>query len=175
MGRYKRRKPLLTPYPVLPTREIQTDDADAFLPACLPIDYRKPCSKCSLLLPPSFFWVDMSRPDGLYPSCRGCNNREDSRFARLARLYKVSRERFHEMLEDQGNACAACHQEFTETPAVDHDHGCCPDKHACGRCTRSLLCRGCNTALGLVNDDVERLAGLIEYLTRWNSVTKEVE
>lgn len=40
---------------------------------------------------------------------------------------------------------------------VDHDH-------ISGR-IRGLLCPGCNLALGCVQDDIERLTGLVEYLT----------
>lgn len=42
--------------------------------------------------------------------------------------------------------------------AYDHDHT--TGKH------RGWLCMKCNTALGLVNDDVEILKKLIEYLKR---------
>lgn len=52
---------------------------------------------------------------------------------------------------------------------MDHDHACCSnepgeDKAYCGKCNRGLLCRGCNIALGMVDDSVERIAGLLKHL-----------
>jgi hypothetical protein len=41
---------------------------------------------------------------------------------------------------------------------VDHDHKT--------NTVRALLCRGCNTALGLLSECPERLRGLIEYLNK---------
>jgi hypothetical protein len=31
---------------------------------------------------------------------------------------------------------------------VDHDHGCCPGRKSCGKCTRGLLHPACNSWLG---------------------------
>lgn len=33
--------------------------------------------------------------------------------------------------------------------SVDHDHSCCPEKRACRKCIRGLLCADCNMMLGL--------------------------
>lgn len=54
---------------------------------------------------------------------------------------------------------------------LDHDHACCPpgkfkgNKKACGKCVRGWLCQGCNMALGSLNEDPDRIRGLLEYLT----------
>lgn len=49
--------------------------------------------------------------------------------------------------------------------AVDHDHSCCSSStKTCGLCTRGLLCGACNKALGLAQDSMLVLSGLIEYL-----------
>lgn len=58
---------------------------------------------------------------------------------------------------------------------VDHDHSCCPGTKTCGNCVRGVLCPGCNLALGHVADDIERLQGLIEYLTRWSERSNQLE
>jgi len=45
-------------------------------------------------------------------------------------------------------------REFGITPNQDHDHVCCSGKKSCGKCLRGLLCHGCNTKLGaLENND----------------------
>lgn len=49
---------------------------------------------------------------------------------------------------------------------VDHDHACCTGTGSCGRCVRGMLCGGCNTALGYVRDDPQRLEALAAYLRK---------
>lgn len=84
------------------------------------------------------------------------------RFAR----YSLTQEKFGQLLERQGGACAMCRRPFAEGQAicVDHDHACCPgEKKSCGRCIRGLLCLRCNTGLGYV----ERMSDMARaYLER---------
>ncbi len=61
-----------------------------------------------------------------------------------------------------GRGCQACGSRLRL--CVDHDHKCCPGGRSCGKCVRGILCNSCNVALALVNDDMDRLRGLIEYL-----------
>jgi hypothetical protein len=74
------------------------------------------------------------------------------KFVRLG----ISQERFNEMLEAQGYACAMCHEPFGDRdPQADHDHNCCGKQYkarakTCGKCVRGLLCFRCNTALGYI-------------------------
>ncbi len=53
--------------------------------------------------------------------------------------------------------------------AVDHDHGCCPGKGSCGKCIRGFLCSGCNTSLGHMEDDVDMIRALADYLEDYQS------
>jgi hypothetical protein len=71
------------------------------------------------------------------------------------------------MLESQGGKCGACggnnqvsHRRF----AVDHCHKT--------GAVRGLLCSNCNTALGLVGDEITRLKQLISYLERSAEVSR---
>jgi hypothetical protein len=68
--------------------------------------------------------------------------------------FGITEERFDQMLESQGNACAICREPFHgQRICVDHDHACCPvppsgHTRSCGKCVRGLLCVRCNTWLG---------------------------
>ena len=72
--------------------------------------------------------------------------------------YNLEREDYKSLLAFQGGGCSICR---TPPPdgrylAVDHDH-------ATGA-IRGLLCTNCNTALGVMGDDPERLRHAIAYL-----------
>lgn len=75
------------------------------------------------------------------------------------RLYGLQASRFDEMMEEQNNACALCLTAFTEPRKIFVDH--C---HSVGN-VRGLLCPSCNTALGLIKDDLGWLARAKKYLT----------
>lgn len=47
---------------------------------------------------------------------------------------------------------------------IDHDHACCVGFKTCGKCTRGLLCMGCNVGLGAFGDSPERLRMAALYL-----------
>ncbi len=83
-----------------------------------------------------------------------------SRRNRFKKSYGITPEQYDEMAAAQGGACRICGRLAAPDPRkglyVDHDH-------STGR-VRGLLCSQCNTALGLLNDDVALLAGAIEYL-----------
>ncbi len=70
-------------------------------------------------------------------------------------LYGLSPEKFMIMWTNQNGVCAIC-SERMDPPCVDHDH---ETGHV-----RKLLCRKCNTGLGMFKDDIRLLAGAIVYL-----------
>ncbi len=76
--------------------------------------------------------------------------------------YGITIETYEEMLKNQNGACAICgknHKHKTQKYLhVDHNH-------KTGQ-VRGLLCGKCNHAIGLVNDDVNVLSKIIEYLYR---------
>ena len=85
-----------------------------------------------------------------------------SRESDLKRKYGITLKEYTEMLESQGNACATC---GTKEPggrwksfAVDHDH-------KTGK-VRGMLCKSCNIALGEVQDNLQTLTNMVEYLKR---------
>lgn len=76
----------------------------------------------------------------------------------LTRIVKVEKAR---VLAVQGAACAACRTAFTRSRDAHLDH--C---HASGK-IRGVLCRKCNTALGLLGDDPYKVKALLDYLSEW--------
>lgn len=108
--------------------------------------------------------------------CRPClNSRRRANYSpsrqrgySLWKRYGITSEQFDAILEAQGG-CAACGSPTTDGKYwhVDHDHTCCDTQaRSCGKCIRGILCHGCNTALGNVGDDPNRLRALIAYLEK---------
>lgn len=127
-------------------------------------DGNKACRSCNRWLPESSFHVRTSNVDGLTAKCKECLA-SSNRKARI-RVYGITPERYEEILASQGGRCAVCrtaeHGAFGWH--IDHDHSCCSTSAGCGNCVRGILCRGCNLALGMVQDDADRLRGLAAYL-----------
>lgn len=87
----------------------------------------------------------------------------------LKKKYGMTADEFDARAEQQNSVCAICgnpqHDRYGVL-CVDHDHACCPGQETCGKCVRDLLCNSCNAALGHVNDDIETLRRMIEYIER---------
>jgi hypothetical protein len=60
----------------------------------------------------------------------------------------------------QGGKCAICGRADRRLQ-VDHDHRHCPGPTGCRQCVRGMLCRSCNSGLGLIEAHVE---ALVKYL-----------
>lgn len=117
---------------------------------------------CGRDLPPSDF--NKKRKE-----CRSC-----SVVIKLFVRYGITLEQYQLMLKEQNGHCAICPAtpEQVGTLCVDHDHGCCPGEKTCGNCLRGLLCPACNTAIGLLNDDVIRIQSAAFYLTNYKEGLK---
>jgi hypothetical protein len=88
-------------------------------------------------------------------------NREKYFEHQLQRNYGIGITEFVVMLEAQGHKCWICRSDFgyskaTNGPCVDHCH-------TTGR-VRGLLCGGCNTGIGLLNEDPTAFTRAIAYL-----------
>lgn len=86
------------------------------------------------------------------------------RRAKVVRVYGVEALAVLDRI-DAGEPCEVCGRRSTKMP-IDHDH-------QTGR-VRGLLCHNCNTALGLANESVEVLYGLISYLNLYSTDTSSV-
>ena len=78
--------------------------------------------------------------------------------AYFQRTYGITMEERAAMLAKQNNACAVCHKPFTKSSGMHLDHD-----HKTGK-NRELLCRNCNTAIGMLYEDLTIVAGLDHYL-----------
>jgi len=76
----------------------------------------------------------------------------------LIRKYGITLEDKERMLNDQGNNCKICCQDFSAdvNPVVDHCHA--------SGVVRGLLCNRCNVGLGMFQDNPLELVKAIEYL-----------
>jgi hypothetical protein len=101
------------------------------------------------------------------------HNRDSTRQSHIRRRYGVSLEYLETLLLKQDFKCAICRKHWREcNPAkkaryeesylqylcVDHDH----DRNR----VRGLLCNACNTAIGLLDEDIDRLDLAKDYLRR---------
>jgi hypothetical protein len=81
--------------------------------------------------------------------------------------YNLTKERYVEILDDQGWQCLCGRTDVSSLWHVDHDHSCCPErKKSCGSCVRGIICSTCNTGLGFAKDNPETLRAWIEYLEK---------
>lgn len=76
--------------------------------------------------------------------------------------YGLTLAQFESMLAEQGHVCAICGKTNKNGSRLSVDHN-----HSTGR-IRALLCSKCNQALGLFDEDQERMFAAIEYLMKWN-------
>ena len=77
------------------------------------------------------------------------------------RRYGLSYEQYVEMFSRQNGRCAVCRCELVldgRHTHIDHSHD--TDQ------LRELLCHGCNTALGLLDEDPSRVRALADYVER---------
>jgi hypothetical protein len=108
-----------------------------------------------------------SRLDGLQAHCKHCYRSRYSadgmRRQQILYRYGLTWEAYTGLHSSQGGACAICAEPITleindrlKSAHIDHDHE--------SGVVRGLLCHYCNTGLGYMRDDEERLARAIGYL-----------
>lgn len=89
--------------------------------------------------------------------------KESARAQHLKRKFKMTVEEYDSILESQNGVCKICGNvcATNKALAVDHDH-------RTGK-IRGLLCKNCNTALGLFKDDEELMLKAINYIKKYFS------
>lgn len=133
------------------------------------------CPRCSTEKPLSDFYCE-----GKYGWCKPCSReysrsrttKQSKRAQHIKYKFGLTWDDYVSMIEAQGARCAICgHPDGRggRDWAIDHDRSCCAGVRSCGRCVRGLLCMNCNRALGYFEDDIDRLRGAAEYLTKYRA------
>ena len=133
------------------------------------------CSKCGAL---------KDRFRNGYSRCIPCHNRHgreyyhrsavrraNQRRSYITRRYGTSLDEVHRLLGVQGERCAICGRNWRDCPPAKRirnettflQHLCIDHDHRSGA-IRGLLCNACNTAIGLFEEDAQRLLGAVAYL-----------
>jgi len=85
------------------------------------------------------------------------NNPEKHKASKLKSLYGLSVEEHQQLLDDTNGKCPICGKDFSEARAcVDHDHET--------GIVRGMICSNCNSAIGLLNENIDVLLNAINYL-----------
>lgn len=84
----------------------------------------------------------------------------------LLRTYRITKQEYEQMLDEQGNVCIICGRGNEEVKTRMHlrlvvDHCHTTDK------VRGLLCHRCNQGLGLFYDDTTALRNAADYIEKF--------
>jgi hypothetical protein len=115
----------------------------------------KNCTKCGVSKPLDAFNPFINGALGRSSRCKECLNAIGKEYTRANRERRAGRPR--------PAYCECCGQDNTVRNSLHFDHD-----HASGR-FRGWICHGCNVALGVLKDDINRLELLIIYLKNGGS------
>lgn len=153
----------------------------------------KQCTKCSIEKDIELFAKDKYKKDGRRSQCKGCNKADhqrrytsnpekerdrsnsyranlrevnpvklqlSSRNTKLKKYYGLSIDKVEAMKKQQNYCCFICkeHESTIKSYGLVVDHS-----HETGS-IRKLLCSNCNTALGLVKENISILNNMVNYI-----------
>lgn len=126
----------------------------------------KECSVCKKTKSWESFYPRKNRKCGLTSWCKKCLDNHRSKYKEKAkevrrfRDFGITSEEYNTLYSNQDGRCAICLKKEKDcqqkTLCVDHDH-------KTGE-VRGLLCHGCNTGIGRMEDNIETLKNAIKYL-----------
>lgn len=119
---------------------------------------KKTCSKCKMDYPATldFFYKNSSTRDGFDPWCKKCKRLYDIEY-HMRSFYRISKNEYDIMLENQKDCCACCGKPFGSSKIVIHHD------HSTGT-LRGLLCIPCNVILGLSHENPETLRRILRFI-----------
>ena len=114
------------------------------------------CTKCGGTFPLNRdnFRVNPAYSGGFTRQCNRCSYTPAyGRRKQMERRYGITVEQYENLLAEQGGHCALCpaiQGTHKRRLTVDHNHNCCDNEKACGKCNRGILCANCNRMLGFL-------------------------
>lgn len=126
----------------------------------------KQCRVCEELKPHNQFASKDGTSRKTETYCKQC--RSFYGHERVLKKYGMIIDDYIDLMKKQNGVCAICKREDESGKrlSVDHDHSCCSRAGSCGKCIRGLLCSRCNKTLGMVEDNIDYLNSMIEYLNQ---------
>ena len=124
----------------------------------------KLCNKCKVEKPLTEYYkrTYSSGNVGYQNNCKKCQGKQRVQYWKphqvARRKFGLSDEEYTTLIERSQGLCEVCNNPMGNKRCIDHDHNT-------GE-IRGVLCNNCNTALGLVGDNVTTLTKLIQYLER---------
>jgi len=140
----------------------------------------KVCVRCNEEKDIGLFAKGKNYKDGRRGTCKKChtayvinyyNNNPDKKAAKnkMNTFYRppykrhgITKEMYDKLFMLHDGKCHVCKSK--NISCIDHDHSCCSNKYSCGKCIRGLLCTQCNTALGLLQENVQTIKNLLKYI-----------
>lgn len=132
------------------------------------------CSKCNEIKSVSDFWRN-NTTTGMYSACsycellrtRGNQIKNRTKDKEAAKRYNITLNEYDKLIKENCN-CQICGIEL-QNPHIDHDH-------ITGK-VRGVLCKKCNTGIGMLQDNVNILKNAISYLElfQFSLYIKEIE
>ena len=139
----------------------------------------KQCNVCGVEKPEEEFYLHRggrSKEGYRIPTCKSCHAEKSMQWAKnnpdkvikhrrkrnLKTKYDITVEEYDKMLDEQQGKCYICGcEQKRRRLSVDHCHTT--------GAIRRLLCDKCNMAIGLLEDDTNRLQKAKEYLENFTS------
>ena len=124
----------------------------------------KQCTKCLKELDVTEFYkrVRKSGYESLQSWCKTCQKTGRLRYCKpheaARKRHGFTDEEYSEIMSKASNGCTSCGQDMGAKVCFDHCH-------KTGN-FRGLLCNNCNTSLGLLHDDPQKILSLYDYRIR---------
>lgn len=132
----------------------------------------KTCSKCGENKSKTEFHTKRASKDGCTPQCKVCRSEnyhvrrddclERQRNCDLTRKYGISSQEYNDLFQIQNGCCNICFKTLEE---INERYFCVDHCHNSG-VIRGLLCRKCNSGIGMFDDNPKILKSALEYITR---------